>query len=199
MLKKLLTIGLVIFSLLGAGYASADLSDQVLDKANQTVHKLVALNSSCSVVMLAPERALTAGHCTNVINPVVVIGGVSYPVTEAYINPAVDLAILIIPEAPCPCADVGAPLLVNDPMFQIGYPGASSGYTGPVYSEGYLINKDEDFYGTLAVVTSAWAYPGMSGGGVFNMQGELIGIIVGGNAFFGTPSVYVEVTRIEMN
>jgi len=161
-----------------------------------TVHKMVdpVTGASCSAVMLAPERALTAQHCTNMVSPVLQINGVSYPVMEAYVNPNVDLAILIVPNAPCPCVVIGERANEGDKVYQLGYPWGDVLTIG----EGEVLGRGI-LWDTLEVVaTSAWGAPGMSGGGVFNEKGELVGILIAGDLETGIPTFYVEVILVRI-
>src|SRR3990167_198541 len=66
------------------------------------------IQAVCSAVMIAPERALTAAHCADRMEaPLLISEAVSYPILEAYYNTDRDLAVLVVPGAPCPCATIG--------------------------------------------------------------------------------------------
>ena len=138
-----------------------------------TVHQFHEQGQGCSAVMIEPEVALTARHCMYMTSPVLTIDGIDYPVTEGFGNPALDLAIIIIPSAPCPCASP-APQLVQegDPVIAIGYPyGVGKVVTYGEFQGWVMID------GVLYGMTTAPARPGNSGGGMFNSKGELIGIL----------------------
>ena len=139
------------------------------------VHKMHEPGASCSAVMIAPERALTAAHCLDMVSPVVIIDGHRYAVTEGYAASPRDIAILIVPGAPCPCVQVsGTPLVEGDWVAAVGYP-----YGLPLvvvtYGEfqGRLIFEED---GQEYLLVTALGAPGNSGGGIFNEHGELVGI-----------------------
>ena len=139
------------------------------------VHKMHEPGASCSAVMIAPERALTAAHCLAMTAPVVTIDGVDYVVVEAYAATPRDMAVLVIPGAPCPCAVVSdTPIAEGDWVAAVGYP-----HGVPVvmvtYGEfqGRLIFEED---GQEYLLVTALGAPGNSGGGIFNEHGELFGI-----------------------
>ena len=141
-----------------------------------TVHKFhdPVLGISCSAVMVAPERAITAAHCLNMTAPVLTIDGYEYAVTEGYAASPRDVAILIVPGAPCPCARIAdTPLEAGDPVAAVGYPfGMALVVTYGEMQARVVLPEDGQEY---LVVTSLGA-PGNSGGGIFNQYGELVGI-----------------------
>ena len=154
----------------------------------KTVHQLVAPNLSCSAVMVAPEWALTARHCMTPDTLSIIIDGVEYPALEGYGNPALDLALLYIPQAPCPCAKPAAVRVTEgETIIIIGFP--------------YAIGKvatDGEFQGRVTIdgieygMSTAPARPGNSGGGVFNGKGELVGILSMGD-LSGYLTFFVEI------
>lgn len=158
------------------------------EDAVATVHKMHDPTNSCSAVMIAPERALTARHCMTMDAPVVTINGVDYPVSHAYGNPALDLALLVIPDAPCPCAKP-APVAVKsgEKVMVIGYPyGIGRVVTYGEMQERVVIGD------VVYVMITAPARPGNSGGGVFNEKGELLGIVSLGD-MTGYLTFFVEI------
>lgn len=152
------------------------------------VHKMLDAGGSCSAVMIAPGRAMTAKHCTDMPAPKLIVNGREYVVTEAYSRSDADIAVLIVPGAPCPCAPMGArPVQQDEPVTAVGYPfGAIQVLvSGPVQGRA-LIEGQEYIISTVRVA------PGMSGGGVFNFKGELVGIISATDSY-GYLSAIVEI------
>ena len=141
-----------------------------------TVHKFhdPVLGISCSAVMVAPERAITAAHCLNMTAPVLTIDGYEYAVTEGYAASPRDVAILIVPGAPCPCARVADVAAVEgDPVAVVGYPfGLSRVVTYGEFQGRVVLAEDGQEY----LLITALGAPGNSGGGVFDNNGDLIGI-----------------------
>lgn len=158
------------------------------------VHKLVgAPVGSCSAVMIAPSRALTAAHCLVLPNLTLEINGVDYPVSGSYVvQEGADLAMLIVPSAPCPCAVIKSALPdVYSGVYVVGYPhGLMRVVTLGLYQGQYDDPETLQRFG----VTDARAAPGNSGGGVFSAQGELLGILSATN---GHLAVYVELAGLE--
>lgn len=132
---------------------------------------------SCSAVMIAPERALTAAHCLIMTAPVLTINGVDYPVTEGYAASPRDLAILFVPGAPCPCAVIAPdPVTEGDWVAAVGYPYGIARVV--VYGEMQARVFLDD--GMEYLLTTTIGAPGNSGGGLFNERGELVGIVAKG-------------------
>jgi S1-C subfamily serine protease len=130
---------------------------------------------SCSVVMIAPERALTAAHCLGMASPVVTIDGYDYVVTEGYAASPRDIAVLIIPGAPCPCAQVSdIPAVEGDWVAAVGYPYGIARVVTYGEVQGRIVFEED---GQEYLLVTALGAPGNSGGGLFNEHGELIGIV----------------------
>ena len=128
---------------------------------------------TCTAVMLQPERAITANHCTRDDTLLLTINGKEYPVLESYANPDRDLAILIVPNAPCPCAYIRVkPAQLDEEIVLVGYP------HGQLQSLAYGRVQGRVGVGTVReqLVTSAIGAPGKSGGGVFDRDGYLLAI-----------------------
>ena len=159
-----------------------------------TVHKMTDGMQTCSAVMLAPGRAVTAAHCTDMTTPTLEVNGVKYPVTEAYANTDRDLAILIVPGAPCPCATVGT-IAPNegDGVAVVGYPyGIARVVTYGEVQARIVNSEDKREY----VLTTASGAPGNSGGGVFDSYGYLVGIL--SMAADGYLTLYVEMQAVAL-
>ena len=162
--------------LLGNTYALAN--HPVREIITPSVYTMQDGRSLCSAVMIAPERALTAAHCLNMEAPYVTIGGYKYPVLEGYAASPRDVAILIIPGAPCPCARVSdTPLKVGDFIAVVGYPLGLAQVVTYGEFQARIIDKED---GQEYLMVTALGAPGNSGGGLFNEYGDLVGIVVSG-------------------
>jgi len=158
------------------------------------VHKMHEPGTSCSAVMIAPERALTAAHCLNMTAPVVTIDGHDYPVLEAYAATPRDMAILIIPGAPCPCAVVSdTPVSEGDWVAAVGYPWGIIRTVTYGEVQGRIVYEED---GQEYLFVTTLGAPGNSGGGLFNERGELVGITVKGAQ--GHPMLALEIVSIPL-
>ena len=173
--------------LLGTTYARAD--HPVRAAIAPSVHQMYEEGASCSAVMIAPGLARTAAHCLKMTSPVVTIDGYDYRVTEGYAASPRDVAVLIIPGAPCPCARVADTALeIGDPVVAAGYPnGIALTVTYGEMQARVVLPQDGQEY----LLVTARAMPGHSGGGVFNQYGELVGTIVSGEQGMYTLAVEV--------
>src|SRR3990167_9494503 len=145
----------------------------------------------CSVVMISPERALTAAHCLSMVDPIITIKDYEYTITETTANKNDrDLAVVSIPGAPCPCAVISTtPLIEGDWVAAVGYPGdVLVTVTYGEFQGQATYQRDEREY----LQITAPSGPGSSGGGVFNAEGELVGIV--GMGIPGIISLAVEIT-----
>lgn len=126
----------------------------------------------CSVVVIAPGHAYTAAHCLPPLLETGMIEGrkvVAWAMTEG-----TAFAWLDVPGLECPCAPLAsAQPAPGDTVFGVGYPG---GYfrvlVYGVVQEPLLIAEARGF--------TAVSFPcmgGCSGGGVFNRDGRLVGVI----------------------
>ena len=166
-------LGLVVTALVSVGIANSAAYENTV---RSYVHKMFdpVTRSSCSAVMIAPERAMTARHCIDMPSPLLKVNGEVYAVTEAYGNPDVDMAVIIVPGAPCPCAPVATERAqIDDLIRAVGYPLGLL----QIVTEGALQGRATFEDGKEYLVVTARVAPGMSGGGLFNKQGELVGII----------------------
>jgi serine protease Do len=101
------------------------------------------------------------------------------------INPFVDLALLKIEEAEKPFKYVYLGSMeqieAGQPCFAIGNP---LGLTRTV-SQGIVSTKNRNFEGRLYIQTTTDLNPGNSGGPLFNLKGEVIGVTSMGYLFLG--------------
>ena len=172
-------------------YAAQDRARETISAVRKVVPSVMILHPQtgklvphCSAVMLSPERAITANHCTKPDTLSLRINGRDYPVLESVANPERDLAILIVPNAPCPCATIRSNRVEQDDIvYLVGHPsgGPQTVVTGRV--QGYVTGTREQ------VVLSADGAPGKSGGGMFDEKGHLFAVAtqagIGGHITFG--------------
>ena len=166
--------------LLGTAHAAA-----IHDRARETIsaiRKVVPLVTTlhpqtgaptpvCSAVMLSPERAITANHCTKYDTLSLRINGVDYPVLERAANPERDLAILVVPNAPCPCATIRGRRVEQDEVaYLVGHPSGGPQTVSAGRVQGYVTTTREQ------VVLSADGAPGKSGGGMFDERGHMFAV-----------------------
>lgn len=187
---KTLLAGLFAFVLVGTIPTTPADHGNIREDMTRAVHQMTdePTQISCSVVMIAPQEALTARHCMKMVSPVVTIDGTEYPVTFGYGNPALDLALLIIPNAPCPCAKPSAVAAKEgENVALVGYPYGLAKVVTYGEFQGRVRIQDVE-YGLI----TAPARPGNSGGGVFNAKGQLLGIVSLGD-LTGYLTMFVEI------
>lgn len=129
---------------------------------------------------------LTAAHVTQVNVPYTIAtpDGQKHPVVSTDIQsiPGVDLAILRFrSDRVYPVAKVGSShsLSEGNPVYVAGFPLSTAAITQPVYNftDGKVTARSsKPFADGYSIVYSNNTLPGMSGGGVFNGNGQLIGI-----------------------
>jgi S1-C subfamily serine protease len=144
-------------------------------------------DSFCTVVVIAPEKALTAKHCVpqglaeDAPEIVVRKDGHEFKVTSVMHDAqGRDLALIKVEGLGCPCAiPAEFPALQDEAVMIVGYPYG----IGPITTFGHvqirtgLQDWDEHTY----LLVTAKAGPGNSGGPLFvirNGQPYLIGIVV---------------------
>jgi serine protease Do len=112
-------------------------------------------------------------------------------------NPFVDLALLRIEEAQreFPCVYLGdmSRVAVGETVFAIGNP---LGLTRSV-SQGIVSTTNRDFDGQLYIQTTADIHPGNSGGPLFNLAGEVIGVTSMGYLFYGGLNFAIPVDTVK--
>ena len=182
--------GLALFLCISVATAYAHPTDQNLRRAIAApVHQMQEPGISCSVVMVAPERALTAAHCLRMQEPTVEINGALYPVEVGYQLGNEDLALLIIPSAPCPCANYAETFPVDgDWLAAVGFPFGLHKVVTYGEMQGYIVYED----GMQYILTTTLGAPGNSGGGLFNEHGDLVGITVMGAQGHSMFAVWID-------
>jgi hypothetical protein len=147
----------------------------------------------CSAVVIAPNFALTARHCT-------AIGMAIDGIVVAYISvagsQAVDIALVNVPGLKCPCAALGGRPVYGTRVVAIGFPGRLEGerrmteaatvnYIGSAITIAPWMAHPLSINGVFIFTDKAIIDSGDSGGGLFAFQGGQW-VLVGINAI-GVP------------
>ena len=138
------------------------------------------ISISCSAVVVAPGKALTAAHCSIITDMVLKRGDKLYPVISFTPDPTGrDLAFLEVNGLECPCAfRVSFPAEIDEPAIVVGYPHG----IGQVLTYGLIQGRFKNpFTNEEYLITTAQVAPGNSGGPLFVVRGNypyLVGVIV---------------------
>ena len=193
-LKRCIT-GL-LFAILSASGAAQSMDRAQLVKVSPSVLKIEALSASGryqlgSGVVVGDGKVVTNCHVTRTAAQVhVVKGGVRWRATAQSADPLRDLCLLRVPSLE---GDV-APIVRADTL-QLAQPVMAIGYTGGVMlqlSEGAVVAL-HDWSGSKIIQSSNWFNSGASGGGLFNAEGALVGILTfrlrgGAQHYFAAPA-----------
>jgi hypothetical protein len=159
----------------------------------QVVQMLTGPFSSCSAVVVAPERALTAAHC---IGAAETLNGKKVEVLR--VMPELDLMLLKVPGLECPCVPVGDIPALDSDVSAVGYAsGLHQVLTKGTYQGKFsspLVPEAEGF-----LVFSAIAEGGFSGGGIFQKQHgkwKLVAITSAGTKTFTSGPGPDKITKI---
>ena len=172
LLKAMMFSALVIISTITASYAVAWTGPEQL--AREATRKWVAGDANCSVVVIAPGKALTAAHCEELA----IMGGTVDGLAVTAVAPSYDrdLATIDVPGLACPCVPV-SPRSANigEVVIVTGFP-----YGSPVVvlTRGE-VQGDWPYEGQPHVLTTAPVAPGNSGGGVFIVNDDGTLLVVG--------------------
>jgi hypothetical protein len=152
-------------------------------------------------VVVAPGKAVTNCHVTRSAARIHALwGGLRYPVQAQSADPVHDLCIVHVPKL-----DV-APVALTDAVHrpragQLTLAAGFVGGTGLQVAQGELVALHEMDGGKVLQTTTAFT-SGASGGGLFNSQGELIGILTfrlrGANAhYFAVPVQWINAALLD--
>ncbi|HVS26773.1 MAG TPA: trypsin-like peptidase domain-containing protein [Burkholderiales bacterium] len=127
-----------------------------------------------SAVMVAPGKLVTSCHVTrNASSIEVVKSGLRWDAQKQQGDIAHDLCLLYVPSASAPVAQLGSgKLKVGQQVYAIGYVGG----LGPRFSAGW-VRALYDYDGGKVIQTTTPFRSGASGGGLFDEQGRLIGVV----------------------
>src|SRR3990167_5521912 len=161
-----------------------------MEQAREVVAKFTSETSpgmNCSAVVVAPEIALTAGHCADIPSPQLELeNGLLLPVESVNALEDRDLAVMIVPGLECPCAfiDYANPALKDEIAYAVGYPYGLM----QILTTGHIQGR-ETSEGPEYLLSTTPLSPGNSGGGLFVVRdgyAYLVGITV---AYAGTNHI----------
>lgn len=126
-----------------------------------------------SGVVIAPHLVATNAHVVEGACELTVSQGpTTWPVTTVRLDVSRDICLLTVPTLPLAPAEVASELPEpGQAVFAVGYPGGH----GPVVSKGTLRGIWHHREGRL-LQSDALILPGSSGGGLFNAEGQLLGL-----------------------
>lgn len=127
---------------------------------------------------VGPGLIVTARHVVEGANTILIspYGGGHYPVTDMHLSPDADIAILEYFGPDVPAVTFGGPVRIGDEVFAIGSPGGVRHYvTRGVVS---ALGRDFGDFGDDILMTDAALNHGSSGGALFNMNGEVVGMAI---------------------
>lgn len=184
----------LLAGLAGAGQAAMDRS--VLLPVAPAVVKIEAISAAGnyhlgSGVIVGEGKVVTNCHVTRHAERVAVVkGGIRWPAVSQSADVARDLCVLRVPQI-----EGDAVTIARATTLKIGQPVMAIGYTGGVMlqlSEGAVVAL-HDWSGSRIIQSSNWFSSGASGGGLFNAEGALVGILTfrlrgGGAHYFAAPA-----------
>lgn len=189
------TVGLALLALILPLQARADLDVEMYQKLSMSILRVQAVRPDGvinlgSAVMVAPGKFVSNCHVTNGAKMVRVMrGSMAFPVESQVADVHRDICMLSVPSAvmATPVVISTSKLMIGEPVFAAGFSGAR----GLGYSEGEIKGLHQ-LDGARVIQTSAPFTSGASGGGLFNRQGQLVGIITfrsmaDGKSYFALP------------
>ena len=192
---SLATLLILLVSLMLGATASHAAEEE---EARLSVIKVVALRQSSIVygsgIVVAPGKLITNCHVVRNASEIKLIsqGRISYGRLAAQ-DVERDLCIVAAPDLDVPTVRFGSAqeLVLGQSVFAAGYPGGGQ-FT---FSAGRVKGLHEA-YGSRVIQTSAYFEPGASGGGLFDAEGRLLGILTfkaasGGDFHFVLPIEWV--------
>jgi serine protease Do len=188
-------VGLALLALILPLQARADLDVEMYHKLSASILKVQAVRPNGvvnigSAVMVAPGKFVSNCHVTRGAKTVYVTrGAMSYPVESQVADVHHDVCMLSVPGAvlASPVSISTGKLTIGQPVFAAGF----SGGRGLNYTEGEVKGLHQ-LDGGRVIQTSAPFTSGASGGGLFNREGQLVGIITfrsmaDGKSYFALP------------
>lgn len=141
---------------------------------------------SGSGVIICPDGlVLTAGHVVEGATAfkVVLSDGQEFWSNKSYFSDVTDVGLIRIDAEKLPFSYLGnsGKLRKGEGVFIIGCPFGSDLFN--TVTQGIIsgLKRDIDFFGEkLMIQSDSQSWPGNSGGPVYNMQGKIVGILVGG-------------------
>ncbi|MGH8728352.1 MAG: trypsin-like peptidase domain-containing protein [Burkholderiales bacterium] len=171
--RSLLILGLVL-----PCAAGADIDFALFHKLAPSVVKIEAHGNGKTAVgsgvMIAPGAIVTNCHVTRDAQRIdIVKAGANYQVRAQKSDLKHDVCVLLAPNADLPVVEISrAKPRVGQPVMALGYQGG----IGPRFSGGE-VKALYDFDGGAVIQSTASFQSGASGGGLFDTDGRLIGLI----------------------
>lgn len=132
--------------------------------------------NTCSGVFISPNEVLTAGHCVSHSRGrqwIKTEEGESYAAVIEAKDLVKDLALLKIKGVTHSYVSFGGPVNITDKVYTVN----SGDSIEKTFNEGIVNNLFAyDVTETFMILHSATIFPGASGSGLFNSNGELVGI-----------------------
>jgi len=148
-----------------------------------------------SCVAIAPNLILTAGHCIDITDSYIEISGYKYNIVSKWKSNEYDIGIIEI-DGIVPFVKLGEMPKLLDTVYLIGSPydkAFKNSITKGIVSKldiVYMLEKS-------LIQVDAEAAPGSSGCPLFNNNGELLGIVIGGPNPGGGVVVCVPISHIK--
>ena len=188
-------VGLALLAALLPFQVRADLDAAMYHKLSASIMKVHAMRADGAInlgsaVMVAPGKFVSNCHVTRDAKHVRVIrGSMSFVVESQVADVHHDICMLSVPGAV-----LATPITINAAKLSIGQAVFAAGFSGGrglSYAEGE-IKALHEFDGGRVIQTTAPFTSGASGGGLFNQEGQLIGIIAfrsvaDGKSYFALP------------
>jgi S1-C subfamily serine protease len=166
------------------------LNSPVVASVRGSVVKISGIAPSCSRqidgsgFVYAPERVMTNAHVlAGVSDPVVLAEGDEYDATPVFVDEALDVAVLAVPDLPqVPLSFTPEPAGTGDDSLIMGYPGGGDFYVGAARVRDRGEISGPDFRDTRTVVRDVYALfgtvrAGNSGGPLFAPDGSVLGVV----------------------
>ena len=139
-------------------------------------------SGSGSGVIIGPNTILTAKHVVDDIDYIVVTGidGNEIPILDIEVDPNDDCAVIHVDADLQNYVMPASQVILGEHVIVIGAPFGEEFYNTVTVGIVSGLDRDISYFGVCPLITvDAASNPGNSGGPVFNMQGELLGILVG--------------------
>lgn len=149
-----------------------------------------------SIVAIGPDLLLTAGHCIDYPGGWVEIRGVRYEIVEQWVSEGYDIGFIRI-DGVLPYIELGEMPSLLDEVYLVGSPYAPSLVNSIM--KGIISHLDRDIWQWEDLIqTDAEGAPGSSGGPLFDISGQVVGICVTGIVPGGGITLCVPVTDIRV-
>ena len=166
------------------------LNSPVVASVRGSVVKISGIAPSCSRqidgsgFVYAPERVMTNAHVlAGVTDPTVLAEGDEYDAIPVYVDEALDIAVLAVPDLPqIPLSFTPTPAETGADSIIMGYPGGGDFYVGAARIRDRGEISGPDFRDTRTVVRDVYALfgtvrAGNSGGPLLAPDGSVLGVV----------------------